>query len=353
MKHVIIYVALSLCLFVSKAFAQETFEDRAKIIADKIEQITKEEKSTLKAEVDDINKKLDAGTISTEQSDEQKLKFAQIHADNIERRTAAAQEELKNLIQDKVDGRIKFGDTIKRYRLTANQHGVKLEDLSKKKDSIKDHAEARTTSQGVFAVGFNNLLTDGALAHSDYKIWGSYAIEWGTSWNTRILKNSNLMHAKYGFSVQYNNLRATDNRLLTENGDQTDLVTSDIHLKDSRFKNVNLVLPIYLEFDFAGNDTKDGKRNFRIEQGFRLGIGGFVGGNLKSKQIIKYENDQNNTVRDRTRGDFNVNDFVYGLGAYIGYKETSLYVKYDLQPVFEDNAIDQNNISFGIRFDVM
>ena len=29
-------------------------------------------------------------------------------------------------------------------------------------------------------------------------------------------------------------------------------------------------------------------------------------------------------------------------------KETSLYVKYDLNPLFKDNAVKQNNISLGV-----
>jgi hypothetical protein len=28
-----------------------------------------------------------------------------------------------------------------------------------------------------------------------------------------------------------------------------------------------------------------------------------------------------------------------------------LYLKYDLNPMFKDNAIKQNNISLGVRFD--
>jgi len=29
-----------------------------------------------------------------------------------------------------------------------------------------------------------------------------------------------------------------------------------------------------------------------------------------------------------------------------------LYLKYDLNPLFKDNVIDQNNISLGLRFDL-
>jgi hypothetical protein len=32
------------------------------------------------------------------------------------------------------------------------------------------------------------------------------------TYNTRILPEGNLLHVKYGLSLQYNNLRATDNR---------------------------------------------------------------------------------------------------------------------------------------------
>jgi hypothetical protein len=34
---------------------------------------------------------------------------------------------------------------------------------------------------------------------------------------------------------------------------------------------------------------------------------------------------------------------------YVGYKATSLYLKYDLNPLFKDNAVKQNNTR--LRFD--
>ena len=42
---------------------------------------------------------------------------------------------------------------------------------------------------------------------------------------------------------------------------------------------------------------------------------------------------------------------LYTVSAYLGYGQTSLYVKYDLNPMFKNNNIDQNNVSLGIRFD--
>ncbi len=111
------------------------------------------------------------------------------------------------------------------------------------------------------------------------------------------------------------------------------------------------MLPLHLEFDFSGKSQKDDKTVFKTHQSFRLGVGGYFGGNIKSKQILDFEDADDHDVKQKTKGNFNVNDFIYGASAYIGYKEVSLYAKYDISPLFKDNVVDQNNISFGLRFD--
>ena len=145
-------------------------------------------------------------------------------------------------------------------------------------------------------------------------------------------------------------MRATDNRSFIVNGNQTNLEMNTLQQEDARFKNVNLVFPAHLEFDFTKTQQRDGKTYFKTHDSFRFGLGGFVGLNLKSKQYINYDSDSY-TSRDITRGDFNTSNFIYGLSAYIGYKATSLYLKYDLNPLFRDNVIKQNNVSLGVRFD--
>ena len=52
------------------------------------------------------------------------------------------------------------------------------------------------------------------------------------------------------------------------------------------------------------------------------------------------------------KNDFNTEDFVYGLSGYVGWGGTSLYLKYDLNPVFAEPNIEMNNISLGLRFDL-
>jgi hypothetical protein len=331
--------------------AQTTFESRAKAIADKIETITKEEKLNLKGEVEAVNVQLESGSITKEQADAKKKDLAQARATIIENRVAVAQEELKELVQQKVDGKIVEEFQPNSFGIIFNKSsGKNSESYKKYRDSLANASEKRTTSQFIYAIGFNNAITDGSLENSDFKFASSRFYEWGVSNNTRISKTNNLFHIKYGISLMYNDLRPTENRVFTLNGNQTTLQTSTLALKSTRFRNVYLVAPLHLEFDFTKKKEKDGKTIFKSHEGFRLGIGGYGGIRIKSKQKIEYEIDDLD-YDEKAKGDFNASNFIYGLSAYVGYKETSLYIKYDLNPIFQDNVVKQNNVSLGVRFD--
>jgi hypothetical protein len=348
MRNVTIYLTTLLCLFLTKSFAQETFEDRAKSIANKIETITKEEKDALKTEIEAVNLQLENGSLTSAQADEKKQQLAETRANNIEVRAASAKKELEDLVQEKVDGKIAEKES--------GKHSIMIPGGYKNRDEEKwekENGERRTTTQGVLAFGANNLVTDGAIANSDYGYARSMFYEWGFTFNTRILPQSNLLHFKYGASFMYNILHATDNRYFVDNGQTTDLAVYPLGLraKDTYFKNVFLTVPVHLEFDFSKTEVKDGKKIFRSHNGFRVGLGGYVGYNTNSKQFLSYKVD-GYRFNVRQKGNWNVDDFNYGLSVYVGYKETSLYVKYDLNPMFKNNAVDQHNISAGVRFDL-
>lgn len=371
MRNFTIYLALAACLIASKISAQDpspkgeqakqTFEARVKQIADKIEKITKAEKESLKTEIEEVNKQFDNGTITKAQADDKKKKLAEARALIIENKVAVTQEELNDLVQQKVNGKIpdsqSSNDSIifesKKYKVTyktLDSTYIDLKGIKRSYQYRKNQFEKRTTSQFVFAAGLNNVVTDGDIENSDFRFWGSHFYEWGLTYNTRISKDNNLLHLKYGMSVMYNNLRPTENRLFVKNGDKTNLEDSGINLKESRFRNVYLVVPMHLEFDFSGKTIKDDKTYFKTHESFRMGFGGYAGVRIKSKQILEYNIDDLD-VTQKTKGDFNSSNFIYGLSAYIGYRATSLYVKYDLNPLFKNNAVKQNNVSLGVRFD--
>lgn len=349
MKNFTLYLVILIFLFVSKVLGQETFESKAKKIANKIEKVTKEEKAALKEEVEAVNVQLSEGKITQEQADKRKKELAEARAIIIEEKVTEAQNELNDLVQQKVDGKIKEGDSIMKHGLVIRWNDELWRDSKKGKDSIR--GEKRTTSQFVFAMGLNNMMVDGKLQDSNYSFIGSHFYEWGFTYNSRLLKKDNLLHAKYGLSLMYNNIRPTDNRNFVVNGDQTVLETNPVNLDESRFRNVYIVLPLHLEFDFTKPQVSNGKTYFRTHKSFRFGIGGYAGINVKSKQILKYDQDDLD-YKTTIKGDYNVNNFIYGLSSYIGYREFSLYAKYDLNPLFQNNLVKENNISLGIRVDL-
>ena len=353
MTKIIFYLTVFILLFISKMHAQDTsnkgekakksFESQVKLISSEIEKIAKEEKSALKIEVEAVNVELENGIITKEDAEARKQKLAETRAKNIENRVAIEQQKLEDLVQQKVDGKIKVTDSTH----TSYSFYFPAMKIKNKNDKI----EKRTTSQFVLAFGANNLVTNKAVANSDFYYWQSHFFEWGFTENTRIFKNHNLLHLKYGFSVMYNNICPTDNRyFVPASNSETNLEVFPYELENSRFKNVYLVAPLHLEFDFSDNKSNHGNGSFSSHKGVRFGIGGYGGFRIKSKQKLYYNIDDDK-IRIKTKGDFNANDFIYGVSTYLGYKETSLYLKYDLNPLFENNVVDQNNISLGVRFD--
>lgn len=342
MQKIILYLSLALLATCTQVHAQEkSFEQKAKEIALKIKSISEEEKQALKQEISAIEKQVEENKITKEEATTLKTAAAEKRASNIESRTAEQELALRELVNNQVQ-------TIE-TDTTPNVNNFNIKIKSKNNEN---KSENRTTSQFVFAVGYNNLVTDGAVANSEYKYNRSSFFEWGVTWNTRLSKNSNLMHFKYGLGFQYNMLQASENRVLADVDNQTVLVPFFTDLRPNRtyFKNVYFVVPMHLEFDFSKTKMDGENKIFKSHTGARFGIGGFVGVNTNSKQFISYRQD-GYKITERQKGDFNVNDFTYGLSTYIGYKQTSLYLKYDLNPIFKNNPIDQNNISLGIRFD--
>jgi hypothetical protein len=386
MQKIILYTLVIALSFLSKVTAQnkkkaETFEKKVESISNKMDFLLFREKTELKLKVDSLENAFSNQKISANELKDAKLAAAEKSANRIEEGMDKYKKELDDLLQSKLDNESKNItykiDTINGKKVfvyykkgegghtvtlgggtndsigTQTEYNISsLKIFKGEKDKIERKSK-RTTSQFVFATGLNNVITEGeSLSDSDFRVWGSHFYEWGFTYNSRIFKNNNLLHAKYGLSLMYNNLRPTENRYFVRNGEQTELVTGGVNFDESRFRNVFLVAPLHLEFDFSPKKTsKDGERTyFRTHESVRLGIGGYAGVRIKSKQILKYEIDDLD-IKERQKGDFNVNDFTYGLSAYIGYKATSLYVKYDLNPMFQNNAVDQNNISLGVRFD--
>lgn len=321
-----------LCLFSSSVFAQKSqdtfFDKEIKRIETRIQNTTKSEKALLKKSIDSINNLMEKKEIFYEDAMALKEEIAQERAQRMEDKINTQNQRLLELIKAKAEG------NLKEYRKTyysLNIGSTSEFEISEDNDTI----HSRTNAHVLFAFGYNTLLSDKSAPNYDSQNFGSPFYELGFFLKTHLKKDESLS-LKYGLSFVFNTVSPKDNFYFVQNGNQTVLEEAPTHLRKSKFNNTYLTLPVHLQLNF-------GKRNK-----YKAGIGGFVGYNISSTQNLKYT-ENGRRIKDITQADWNVNNWQYGLSTYIGVGGISLYAKYDLNPLFRNNAVDQHNFSIGIR----
>lgn len=342
-----IIVTLTLILFSFAMQEMQAQNDSIPIKTERLEtlkqKIIDEEKEGLKNDLNSIQLRLDKKYITLEEADKLKKEAAEKHALNIENRIIILENKLA------LDERNKnnYGTSIE---LLGNGKIVNINvDHDDDEDRVYDR---RTTSDLVIAAGFNNVISDeNALDNSDFKVAGSRFFEIGWAWKTRVFQNSNWMRVKYGVSFQFNGLKPTDNRYFVEDGDLTQLEEFEYDLDKSKFRTDNLVFPLHFEFGPSKKTEGANYLRYNTNNQFKIGLGGYAGFNIGQRQKLKYKVD-GDKKKDKLKGNYNTNEFVYGLSSYVSLGGIALYVKYDLNPLFKDPNIEMRNISFGLRFDV-
>ncbi|WP_439129416.1 hypothetical protein [Polaribacter sp.] len=366
MKKIVLLIFFFASLVV---VAQEkTFEKEVAKISKRIELITKNQKDSLKTKVLEIDKKLDKGEITKPTAETLKKEVAAYHAKQIELKVGEQERLLQLLVQDKTNGKIASSsnkdfsndDEIntftvgnKTFRFTVDSD-TNYKNKKEKKWHRSNRRNRSTTTQFVFAMGANNVLQNNQLSSlndSEYQFRRSRFYELGFTWKTRFSREASQLYFKYGVSFLWNNLRLEDNQYHIKNGDVTEIQVFPQDLKDSRLRHVQMNFPVHLEWDLSKNKKyKDGFVYDRRNSSVRIGIGGFAGFKLGTRQYLEYSDPNNGDIEQVAYDNFNMNVFNYGLSAYLGYKSTSLYVKYDLNPLFKDT--ETRNISMGLRFDL-
>lgn len=348
-----------LVLLVSVQFinAQDTIpnvnnKDKIEKLKSIKEAIKNEERVFLKAEVEAINKRLDGGNITVEESEKLKKEVANKRALNIENRITIINNKIALLERNDDGYRVNSEEDLSRigFSIGGNDDsfaGIKINYKNKPRKY-----DLRTSSDFVLAFGFNNAIIEGEkLDNSPYKFGGSRFFEMGWAWKTRVFKNSNFMRLKYGYSLQINGLKPNDNQYFVQQGNQTVLEEFPEDLKKSKLSITNLVFPVHFEFGPSKRIDRDTYYRYSTKNQFKIGLGGYAGFNIGTRQKLKYELD-GERVKDKQKREFNTTNLVYGLSGYVAIDEVALYVKYDLSPIFKDQAIKQNNISIGVRFDM-
>ncbi|WP_027077336.1 porin family protein [Maribacter antarcticus] len=359
MRTISIYLLVLATIFIlQQTAAQEDYKQIVTELQQQKDKIIKQEKEALKFEVEAINKRLTKSQITAEEADNLKKRAAEKRALNIADRAAILDNKIGLL--ERNEGVLMPDIKTDSARATQIRIGIDIDGkpakqfiFNRKIRSKELKYDRRTHSDFVLAVGLNNAIIDGqSLEDSPYKVGGSRFFEMGWQWRTRVFQNSNFLRFNYGVSFQFNGLKPKDNQYFVSDGTgQVQLEEFEFDLDKSKLRMDNLVFPLHLEFGPSKFKKTENTIRYSLRNQFRIGIGGYGGFNLGTRQKLKYERN-GEKVKDKLKRGYNTSDFIYGLSAYAGFDGVLFYVKYDLNPIFQDALVEQRNISFGLRFDL-
>lgn len=361
------YILLLIFLALGNAFGQERtsdypitdvvdnnfLEEKITALEKKKEAVIATEKAALKKRVLEIEKRLKRGNITPEKATQLKEAEAALRAKNIANRTAIIDLEIELLKRNNgAVAKIKTTaeDLDDEVGFSVNVNGKPLSFVR----NNKYRYDIRTYSDLVVSMGINNLInfdTDlEGTGDFDYQLGGSRFLEIGWEWRTRLVR-SNFLRLNYGISFQFNGLKPKNNQYIAVIDGETQLATFEHELRKSKFRVDNLVFPLHLEIGNSNKMVSENKMRYTISNSFRIGVGGYVGFNMSSRQKLKYTLN-GERVKEKLKRGYDVSDLVYGLSAYAGRGGTQIYAKYDLNPMFQNSPIKGNNISLGLRFDL-
>lgn len=352
-KHIVLLI---LSLSMQFIYAQDTItniNNKHKIEEFKSQKadIENQEKAFLKVEVEAINLRLESGEITNVEAEKLKIEAAKKRALNIENRMAIINNKI-SLLERNEEGYKTHDENLSKIGFSIGGEEGSFAGINITSKNKPKKYDLRTTSDFVLAFGLNNAIVEGDnLDNSSYKFGGSRFFEIGWAWKTRVFKNTNFLRLKYGYSFQINGLKPKDNMYFVQQDNQTVLQEFPESLKKSKLSITNLVFPLHFEFGPSKRIDKDTYYRYSTDNKFKIGIGGYGGFNIGTRQKLKYELD-GERIKDKQKRGFNTTNLVYGLSGYIAFDEIALYVKYDLSPIFKDQVVDQNNISVGVRFDM-
>ncbi|UOB18506.1 hypothetical protein [Abyssalbus ytuae] len=312
------------------------------------------EKDKLKEKVQEIHDLEDDSEITTEEAATRKQEAARETALNIENKTAIIDNRIELLRRGEDFELESFQDDTFAIKVGKSYYRD-IDDFFEVVFNGKHRKmryDRRTYSDIFFAVGLNNtIIEDQSLEDTPYQIGGSRFFELGWMWSSRVFKETNFLRIRYGFSFQFNGINPKDNMYFVDTGEETVLQEFPENLKKSKLRMDNLVFPVFFEMGPSKKIEKEDYFRYSTYNKFKFGLGGYAGFNISTRQKLKFKQNGEH-IKQKLKGGYNTSSFIYGVAAYIGAGDTSLYLKYDLNPVFKDAAVKQNNISLGLRFDL-
>lgn len=221
-------------------------------------------------------------------------------------------------------------------------------ETDKKETPKKTKAYKATTSDFDIDLGLNVFANQGKYLNPptgeeinyDLRPIGSRYLALTFRRNTQVGGAKSPFHLQYGIGFAFNNYMFEKDIQLLDIEDRVVFQKHETSLDKSKLAVVSAELPVTAVLQFTNKKGKDS---------FQIGAGGFAGYRLSSHTKVKYEF-EDRTRKDKEKGNYNLEDFQYGLNFQVGYGSVVLFGKYHLNDLFKENRGPEVNVlGFGIR----
>lgn len=325
--------------------AQEFFSDKRPVqsaneftkkvndVSYDIDLIIKNNKEKLKQDLNEIDQKLESNELSKTEADKLRNEKAEFYAKKIEEETKIQEDKIKVLINNKIEDNINFSTDMSAYQ--------------------KQLVENKTLFVVDYNIGQSVMVVNGKTKQDIYNtknVVSSFGVSFGAK--TRVGKETSPFFWKSTLELTGHTFKFNDNKSFENVNNETVLVDIGFPVKKSTLYMTEFKLANYIEYDFSKHKADEfGNRIIKSRQSFFVGAGGFIGFNGISRNIVYEQN--GDKYRESTQAKFNSNRFIYGVGAYVGYKDVSLKATYNLNNVFKKSFADQNIFNMSVVFEIL
>ena len=204
----------------------------------------------------------------------------------------------------------------------------------------------RTYSGFSLAFGWHTLLLENQQVegniYPEINFWQGGFSEIAYMLNTRIGSTKSPLYLNYGASLVYNRADISGGDYFLQNNNGPMFVDRGLDVRQSRLRTAYV----------------NGTIGFRVaptkRKGFHMEANAYGGVLFRTKQVIEYRSETNERVNEERVGNYGVNTFNYGISGAIGYNWVSVYARYDLSSLFNNNSVyDYTPLTVGFRFNLM
>lgn len=173
---------------------------------------------------------------------------------------------------------------------------------------------------------------------SELRVWPSRYVALSFRGNATLANTSNAhLVLSYGPEFAWHNFMLINSNVLQYENGQAKFTESSKPTAKSKFVVPHINFPVMLNIGLK-------------KEGFRLGVGGYVGYRIGGYTKVHYKDNKNKEKYNESLG---LNDLKYGLTAEIGRRNGgAIFFRYDLNELFRSNQViphDMQAFSFGIR----